>query len=79
MSVEVSGKRVYCPDDLRVVLNLGLDGVYRLLRTKALRSVRVGHRWLIPTEAVDEFLSGASPEVKADPDDPVIPEASGGV
>lgn len=50
--------RAYTPQDLRPVLKLGRDKIYELLTSGELRSVRVGRRWLIPAEAVAEFLNG---------------------
>jgi excisionase family DNA binding protein len=47
---------------MQVADRLGLcrNTVGQLLRSKRLRSVRVGRKYLIPHEAVEEFLRGAT-------------------
>lgn len=50
---------IYTPDECRDVLKLGRDKVYELLRSGELTSRRVGRRYLIPAEAVADFLKGA--------------------
>jgi excisionase family DNA binding protein len=46
------------------LLGLGRSSLYDLLETGRIRSVKVGSRRLVPTAALDEFLSGA-PTVEA--------------
>ena len=45
------------PEDLIGLLPIGRDAVYRLLKEGRIRSVRVGRRYIIPREALDEFLN----------------------
>lgn len=48
----------YTPADCRPLLRLGRDKVYDLIRTGQLRSVRVGRKYLVPADAISEFLKG---------------------
>jgi excisionase family DNA binding protein len=47
----------YTPKQAAKVLGVGRDKAYELLRSGELRSVRVTRRWLIPREAITEFLA----------------------
>lgn len=49
----------YTPAECQDALKLGRDKVYALLRSGELASRRVGRRYLIPAEAVADFLKGA--------------------
>lgn len=49
----------YTPAECRDVLKIGRDKVYELLRSGELSSRRVGRRYIIPAEAVADFLKGA--------------------
>lgn len=49
----------YTPAELPDLLRVGRDKVYELLRTGRLRSVRVGRRYLIPSDAVADFFKQA--------------------
>lgn len=53
-------KLVYNPKELEPLLQLSKNTINALLRSGRLRSVRVGRRYLIPREAVQQFLSGAA-------------------
>ena len=48
----------YTPAEVRPLLKLGRDRVYDLLRSGQLRSIRVGRKYLVPADAVAEFLKG---------------------
>lgn len=48
----------YTPADCRPLLNLGRDKIYALIRSGELRSIRVGRKYLVPADAVAEFLQG---------------------
>lgn len=50
---------ILTPSDLVRYLPIGRDGVYQALHSGAIRSVRVGQKYLVPKEAVREFLAGA--------------------
>ena len=44
--------------DIMNMLNLGKSSVYDLLRTKQIRHVRVGKKYLVPKQAVIDFVNG---------------------
>lgn len=44
--------------EVREVLRLGEHTVYALIRTGRLRALRAGRRWIIPKDAVVDFLAG---------------------
>ena len=46
-----------CPEDAAHVLGIGRTKVYELIRSGALRSVRVGGLRRIPVAALDEFVA----------------------
>lgn len=50
--------RVYTSQEAEHELRLSKNSVNMLLRTGQLRSVRAGRKYLIPVEAIDEFLKG---------------------
>ena len=54
--------KVYHASDLQRILGLGRDTVYRLLRAGTIRSITAGSQYLIPAEALDDFLAGRSNE-----------------
>lgn len=51
-------KLVYSPKELEPLLLLSKNTINALLRSGRLRSVRVGRRYLIPRESVQQFLHG---------------------
>ncbi|CAM3975380.1 helix-turn-helix domain-containing protein [Deinococcus marmoris] len=46
------------PEEAAPMLGVGRCGVYELIRTGKLRSIRVGRKILVPLSAIDDFLSG---------------------
>lgn len=48
---------IYKPAELMVLLGLGRNTVYALLRSGRLRSVKIGSRYLVTQEALQEFLN----------------------
>ena len=46
------------PEEAAPMLGVGRNGVYDLIRSGALRSIRIGRKILIPVSAIEEFLSG---------------------
>ena len=52
---------VYVPSELQLILRLSKTGVSALLHSGALRSIRVGRKWLIPASALNEFLQRRTP------------------
>ena len=59
---KVTRPKVYHRPDLQVILGLGRDTVLRLLKNGDIRSIKAGPRskYLIPSEALDDFLAGRS-------------------
>jgi hypothetical protein len=49
---------VLTPRDLIAFLPIGRNGVYGALRTRTIKSVRVGQKLLITRAALREFLGG---------------------
>lgn len=47
----------YTPHHCQELLHVGRDRVYALLRSGQLRGIRVGHRWIIPRAALEEYLN----------------------
>lgn len=60
MTEPTQEKLVYNPKELEPLLQLSKNTINALLRSGRLRSVRVGRRYLIPRDAVQQFLAGAS-------------------
>lgn len=48
------------PEEAAPMLGVGRNGVYDLIRSGELRSIRVGRKILIPLSAIEEFLSGGT-------------------
>ncbi len=49
---------VLTPNDVISFLPIGRNSVYDALKSRALKSVRVGQKYLIPKAALREFLGG---------------------
>ena len=47
-------------EDLMPILGIGRSNAYALVRSGQVRSVRIGHQFRIPREAIQEFLDGAN-------------------
>lgn len=47
-------------EDLMPILGIGRSGAYALVRSGQVRSIRIGHQFRIPREAIQEFLDGTS-------------------
>lgn len=47
-------------EDLMPILGVGRSNAYALVRSGQVRSVRIGHQFRIPREAIQEFLDGAN-------------------
>jgi excisionase family DNA binding protein len=45
-------------DDITEMLNIGKSSAYTLLRTQQLRHVRIGTKYIIPKQAVIDFVGG---------------------
>lgn len=51
---------IYKPEELIPLLRISRNSVYELLRSGQIRSVKIGKRYLIPKNAIIEFLNGPS-------------------
>ena len=47
-------------EELMPILGIGRSNAYALVRSGRARSIRIGHQFRIPREAVREFLDGTS-------------------
>lgn len=56
--IESSPRLTRKPEEAAPMLGVGRNGVYDLIRSGQLRSIRVGRKILIPLTAIEEFLSG---------------------
>jgi excisionase family DNA binding protein len=52
--------RLYNPDEVAEILGCGRANVYRLIKSRELRSVKIGGLRRIPEEALDELIAAAS-------------------
>jgi excisionase family DNA binding protein len=48
------------PEEAAPMLGVGRNGVYDLIRSGQLRSIRVGRKILIPLAAIEDFLNGGA-------------------
>ena len=46
-------------EDLMPILSIGRNSAYALVRSGAIRSVRIGRQLRIPRDALEEFLNGS--------------------
>ncbi len=46
----------YTPDEVAAILRMGRRQVYEHVRSGRIRSVRNGNRWLVPVNALAEFI-----------------------
>lgn len=51
---------VLTPGEVQAFLRLGRNATYDLLRNGTLRSVRLGQKYLIPRQAVRDFLDAGA-------------------
>lgn len=59
------GRRVtYTPDEVAAILRMGRRQTYEQIRSGHIRAVRNGSRWLVPVNAIAEFV-GAEREATA--------------
>ena len=55
------GRRAVNVDEAGRLINIGRTLAWKLVNSGELRSIRVGHRVVVPMSAIDEFLEGRSP------------------
>lgn len=51
---------VVTPADLQMMLKIGRNSVYDLLKNKLIKSIQVGKKYIIPKENVIDFLKTAT-------------------
>lgn len=57
MTVPVASEpRLLRVDDAARLLNIGRSAVYDLIRSRRLRTIKIGARRLVPREAIDEAI-----------------------
>ena len=54
------GRVLLRPEEVATALGIGRTAVFELIRTGALRSVKIGKSRRIPTDAVHEYVAGLS-------------------
>jgi excisionase family DNA binding protein len=47
---------VVTPEDVQNMLHIGRNRVYELLKTNAIKSIKVGKKYIIPKKSVINFL-----------------------
>jgi excisionase family DNA binding protein len=52
-------KRTYTPAEVAQMVGLSRNTTYGLLQLGVIRSIRVGRLFIIPSDALDDFLGGA--------------------
>jgi excisionase family DNA binding protein len=50
---------ILTPQDLITYLPIGRDSIYAALKSQAIRSVRLGQKFIVTKAALREFLGGA--------------------
>lgn len=51
---------VLTPKELMLYLRIGRDAVYSALQSQTIRNIRIGQKFVIPREALRDFLAGAA-------------------
>ena len=57
-----AGRRAVSVEEAAIQLGVGRSLAWSLVKDGKLRSVKAGHRVLVPLTAIDEFLAGESTE-----------------
>jgi excisionase family DNA binding protein len=57
-TTDMPGRRLLRPEEVAEVLNIGRSMVYGLIKSGALRSVKIGHLRRVLTEDVDAYVAG---------------------
>ena len=58
----LDGRRAVSVDRAALLIGVGRSLAWALVKDGKLRSVRAGHRVLVPLTAIDEFLAGKAPD-----------------
>jgi excisionase family DNA binding protein len=51
-----NNRRTVTVDEAAQILGVGRNRAYELVHSGELRGIRIGRRWLIPFEAIEEFI-----------------------
>ncbi len=49
---------VLTPDEARVILGIGKNTIYKLLKEERIRSIRIGTKHRIPKKELEAFIDG---------------------
>ena len=55
--ITTEAPRLLCVEDAARLLNVGRAAVYDLIRSRRLRTVKIGARRLVPREAIEEAIA----------------------
>jgi excisionase family DNA binding protein len=58
-------KKILYPEDVAKESGLGLNLVYRLLRSGQIKSIKAGDRWLVSRANFEKWLNGEGQAVKS--------------
>lgn len=58
-------KKAFNRQEASLYLGVALNTFVRLMKSGKIRYVRAGYRYLIPRDALDEFLAGGNEKVEA--------------
>ncbi len=64
-------KRTYTVEESAKILGIGRSAAYQAVGTGELPAIRIGRRWLVPVQALEQLLSSAkasTPENRIDTD-----------
>ena len=57
--MEVKKLEVFTIQETAVILKIARCTLLKLLKNKKIRGVRAGAKWIIPADAIKDFLKGA--------------------
>lgn len=49
---------VLTPDEARVILGIGKNTIYKLLKEERIKSIRIGTKHIIPKKELESFIYG---------------------
>lgn len=53
----ISDKVVYTPSEIKSLLGIGKNEVYKLIRTGEIKSIKVGRKLLVPKQSFYDWLN----------------------
>ena len=54
-------KRTYTVEEAAKILGIGRSAAYQAVGTGEIPAIRIGKRWLVPVQALEQLLSTAKP------------------